>query len=175
MNLLVKNLILIHKGSIWAKLQATFLLSVASSPFVFAIEKLTDWYTTNFAYLSFVAVAIILDHILGSWVHAFVKKDFSLKKNIYGLFAKAFLIVAVGILIEGFKHILGGENFIADYFNLLCRLMVFIYPAGSALMNCSLITKGRFPPTSFMERLTRFNKDMDINVFGKSKEAETEL
>ncbi len=159
------NLLFIHKGSLASKAKATLYLSLSASPFAVLIEKFTAWYNINYGYVVFVLIAIMFDHFLGTWVHAFIKRDFSMKKNIQGLLIKCSMVLMVGVLVEGFKHILGSENFITDYFNLVSRLMVFIYPAGSALMNCAIITNGTFPPTSWMGKITKFNSNMDLKYF----------
>lgn len=163
-----KNLINIHTGTVLTKIKSTFYISLVTSPFAFLIEKIMEWFSINFVYVLFVMGAILVDHLLGSYIHAFVKRDFSMKENIKGFVVKCFLVIAVGYLVEGFKHILGGGNFITDYFSVISRLMVFVYPAGSALMNCSIITKGTFPPTSWISKITRFNKDMSLEPFKNS-------
>ncbi|TSE05261.1 hypothetical protein [Aquimarina algiphila] len=164
-----KNLLSIHSGTVLAKVKSTFYLSLITSPFGFLGEKIMEWFSINFVYVLFVMGAIIVDHILGSYIHAFVKRDFSMKENIKGFVLKCLLVIAVGYLIEGFKHILGGGNFITDYFSVISRLMVFVYPAGSALMNCSIITNGKFPPTSWISKITKFNKDMNLDAFKNAK------
>ncbi|WP_425628883.1 hypothetical protein [Cellulophaga lytica] len=165
----IPYIIAIHKGTAIAKAKATFMLSLFASPVVFLLDNITNWAVTNSAYIYFTGAAIIIDHILGTAVHLFVKKDFSAKKNIVGFLVKSALVVAVGILIEGFRAIGATDTVVFDYFNMFGRLMVFVYPAGSALMNSSIITKGVFPPTSFMERLTRFNKEMSLDPFKQEK------
>lgn len=172
LNFFLKNLVVIHKGSIASKIKSTFLISFSLSPFPFLVEKLTNWYMANYGYVAFVLIAILFDHFLGSWVHAFIKRDFEMKKNIQGLFIKCAMVLVVGILGEGFQHILGTANFLTDYFNLMTRLMVFVYPAGSSLMNCAIITNGRFPPTSWISKITHFNSDMDLNYFKTNQKTE---
>ena len=151
------------------KLKSVAYLTLIASPFAFIIEGIGEWFNINIAFIGFVFGAVIIDHLVGTYVHAKIKKDFSMKKNIQGFFMKAFLIVGVYFLGRGIVHILGEENVVAIYFRMIMRLMVFIYPAGSALVNISIITKGKFPPIGFMEKITRFNKNMDLNEF-KEKE-----
>lgn len=90
-----------------------------------------------------------------------------MKKNIQGFLVKVSLVLLVAILLEGISHILGKNNFITQYFKIISQLMVFIYPAGSALINSSIITEGTFPPIGFLEKIKRFNKEMDISQFKK--------
>ena len=152
--------------------KAVLKLSLFGSPVAWIIEKINGWYFENYGYVLFVMVAIFFDHVLGTWVHGWIKRDFSFKKNVYGLFTKISLSVFVGIMIEGMTHIMGKENFITDYFSLVCRLMVFVYPAGSALWNCAIITKGVFPPVSFLKKVKGFNESLDLKQFDKNTENE---
>lgn len=165
MEFILRNLQLMHSGPMADKIKASFFLAVGSSPIYWLIEKFNDWYFENYGYVIFVFIAIIFDHFLGTWVHAFIKRDFSMKRNIIGFFTKIFLVIMVAVLVEGVANILGPQNLVTEYFAVISRLMVFIYPAGSALVNVSLITKGKFPPTAWMEKIMRFNKSMDINDF----------
>ena len=167
MNFVIKNLLIIHKGSILAKIKAVGLFALIGAPFHFIVEALTGWYWSNYEYVIFVFMAIIIDHILGSWVHL-IKRDFSMRKNIKGFIIKSTMVIAVSILAEGFKEILDG-NFLTSYFVVVTRLMVFIYPAGSALVNCSIITRGAFPPTAFINKILSFNQNLDLNGITKPK------
>lgn len=164
----------IHTGDFAERLVATSKLAIAVSPISFLLGQLTSWFSLNSGYVVFVFIAIIIDHIIGTWLHAFVKRDFSMKKNITGFFTKTFLAIAVGILAEGVTYILGSGMFVGDYFNTLSRLMVFIYPAGSALMNVSVITKGVFPPTSWMEKISNFTHKSDLGEFQGPKNGNNE-
>ena len=171
MNFIIQKLILIHKGSILAKIKSVFILSLITSSGPIISEQVFGWYFDNYTYVCFVLVAILFDHLLGSWVHAFIQKDFSMKKNIIGLIIKTSMVMVVSVMAEGMMNILGSENFLTDYFMIVSRMMVFIYPAGSALVNCSIITNGAFPPTSFMSRITNFSKNLNIkDLTGKENE-----
>lgn len=167
-----KNLLIMHFGSVYSKIKSTFYLSLIISPIAFFLEKVMEWLSLNYEYVGFVVAAILIDHLIGSWVHAVHNRDFTIKKNIQGLFTKCALVLLVGILVEGFHHIVGVDNFLTDYFSVISRLMVFIYPAGSALMNCAIITKGKFPPVSWMVKLNRFNKEMTLESFKPKSDEE---
>lgn len=169
-----ENLVLIHSGPALERLQGSFMLSLIASPIAYIFDHINEWYFNNYSYIAFVFVAIIFDHILGTWVHAFVKKDFCMRKNIVGFFTKTVLVIMVGIIVEGMGNILGPENIIKEYFSIMARLMVFIYPAGSALMNCYVITNGNFPPLGFIKKLRKFNENMNLKEFDQNKENEQE-
>lgn len=169
MKFMLIKLIAIQNGTIIAKTKAVAFFAFLASPLAVLFENIFNWYDSHFTYISFVLVAIIIDHLLGSYVHAYIKKDFSMKKNIQGFFIKTLLVVSVAILVEGLKHIAGGQNLLGNYIGTVSHLMVFIYPAGSAFISSAIITKGKFPPMAWMTRIANFNKDMDIGAFEKNK------
>lgn len=167
--LIAQNLILIHKGSIVAKFKSTLFISLMASPFGF-VELFSEWISENGGYLFFVLLAIAIDHLMGSAVHLFIKKDFSIKKNIVGLVLKIFLVFSVGILFEGFQYIYKEDNLMTEYLTLITRLMVFLYPAGSAFMNCAVLTNGKFPPIGWINKISKFNETLDVDVINKKKQ-----
>lgn len=168
------NLLLIHQGTIVSKINATVKLSIFLSPWLYVVSSISNWWMLNYGYVTFVFTAIMIDHVLGTWVHAFVKRDFSMKKNIFGFFTKVTLVVFVGFLAEGVAHIISDGNFIANYFSIVAKLMVFIYPAGSALMNSAIITDGKFPPIGFMNKIKKFNRDLDLSQFKEKKNEDSD-
>ena len=172
MSFIIKNLVLMHKGTVVLKVQSAFLLSMVGTPFVFMSEGILEWFNLNIEFISFVFGAVVLDHLIGSYVHLYIKKDFTLKKNIQGFFMKTALIVAVFFIGRGMVNILGEESIVSNYFRVVMRLMVFLYPAGSALVNCSVITNGKFPPLGFMKKISQFNSNLDLDQFKESKDLE---
>jgi hypothetical protein len=167
---LIKHLLVIHKGTIAAKLKTTLILAISTSPIAYIIEKITTWSVENSEYILFVLGAIMIDHLLGSFVHAFVKRDFTWKKNLQGLVVKIGLAVAMGFIFEGVNHIIKEASFVKSYLIIVLRLAVFLYPAGSAAMNSAIITKGKFPPIGFLDKIKKFNTSLDLSHFKKNDE-----
>jgi hypothetical protein len=165
--------VLMHKGTAALKLKSAFILAVISSPFAILTEGVLNWFKVNAGFILFVFGAVIIDHLVGSYVHAYIKRDFTLKKNIQGFFMKTALIVAVFFLGRGIVHILGDDDIVAVYFRTIMRLMVFLYPAGSALVNISIITKGKFPPIGMMKKISQFNTNLDLSEFKEKKNNNT--
>lgn len=173
---LSKHMIMIHKGTIISKMKSVLVLSLTTSipikvsEFLMQVSDLgiveifNFWIDENGGYIFFVTLAIIIDHALGSAVH-FYKRDFSIRKNITGILLKLFLVFSLGVLFEGFQFIFKTENFITDYLQLITRLMVFLYPAGSAFMNCAILTKGKFPPIGWIQKISKFNSNLDLREF----------
>ncbi|WP_281991400.1 hypothetical protein [Aquimarina aggregata] len=159
---LTKHLLIIHKGTLIAKVKSLLSLSLSLSPFAYGIEKITNWTLENEAYVVFVLGAIVVDHILGSAKHLFVQRDFSLKENLIGLIKKVGLVITVGFLFEGVNYIVQGESFVKNYTIIVLRLAVFLYPAGSAFWNSYIITNGKFPPVGFIDAIKKFNVNLDL-------------
>lgn len=159
----------IHNGTLIAKIKSTVILSLLSTPLAILLKAAADWLEVNIVYITFISIAIITDHLIGVIVHLFIKKDFSILENIKGLAIKSFLVMAVAVLVEGMSHIIG-NGFIVDYVSITFRLMVFLYPAGSAFMNCAVITDGKFPPIALINKIKNFNTDLNLkNLKGEAK------
>ncbi|MFC7347318.1 hypothetical protein ACFQO9_11375 [Chryseobacterium zhengzhouense] len=161
----LKNLNAIHSGIGFEKLVAAFKIAAIPALFVSIIEGLSKWYIVNQWFMIFVFYAIIIDHILGTIVHAFVNRDFTLKKNGIGLLKKiSFCILGYSLFVM-IPEILKGVPFLPEYLTMLIQFIVFIWPAGSAMGNMSILTGGKFPPIGWMRKLDRFSENLDITEF----------
>lgn len=176
----VTSLNLIHVGSFAVKLKASFKMAfLISIPYFTSMvtlkllnvwDRLMVWFYESIDYILIVFIAIIIDHALGTIRHLWFDRDFSIKKNLFGLVTKVALVVGVGILFEGLNVILDKESIIADYLTTVCRLMVFLYPAGSAFGNSAIVSKGKFPPESWLEKLKKFQENLNPNDLNKKNE-----
>jgi hypothetical protein len=162
----------LHNGVYADKIFAAVKIATVPAVFVTIFEGLGKWYIVNQSFMIFVFSAIAIDHILGTIVHAFVKKDFTFKKNIKGIVMKVGMCIAGYSLFVMIHEILKGVPFIPDYFKILIQFIVFIWPAGSAMGNMSILTGGKFPPIGWMRKLERFQENLDVNQF-KNKEDES--
>lgn len=169
---IINNFQHIHAGSVEEKITSLFKLSMFSALLITPIIDLTGWYEVNYKIIYFVFIAVILDHIIGSYCHAFLKKDWSTKKNIVGFLTKTLITIVGFVIFEMLHYIVKDVDFISIYFKVTIHLMIFLYPAGSALMNLSIITEGKFPPMGLMNKLTRFNNNLDLNEFKTKKDEE---
>jgi hypothetical protein len=152
----------IHVGAnLFVQLKATIKLGLLISPFVYIIEKLSKWGFDNSDYIITVLVAIAVDHALGSYKHAYIDKDFTWKLNLKGLMTKISLVVACGFLFEGLQVIIHKQSIITEYLTITTRLIVFLYPAGSAFGNSSVISGGKFPPDAWMKRINKFQTNLN--------------
>lgn len=155
----------IHAGNMLAQIIASIKLALLLSVPAFIIEHLADWWLGNYDYIIMVLFAIAIDHLLGSYKHAFIKRDWSMLKNLGGLGIKIGLVVAVGFLFEGLEVIIKQDSAIKDYLITVTRLMIFFYPTGSALGSASVISGGVFPPTAWLNKLKRFQSNLNTDEF----------
>lgn len=179
LNFLAMNIVLMTRGCVMIKLKSSFFVSLLMMPFIYIAESVYPefnvikyWFMMNIQYLMFVFCAIVLDHIVGTYLHLFVKKDFTFYLNVKGLITKLSLTMMVAFVARGLVFIVGTDNLLAEYLTIVMRLMVFLYPAGSLLMNISLLTDGRFPPTGFMKKISKFNSDLDLSEFKKNSDSD---
>ena len=165
----LSQLNLIHYGVITIKAKATVKLSFLLSP-LFAIPMFIwtristgfeSWFDLNFAYIMVVFGAVAIDHLFGSYRHAYIDKDFNWKQNVKGLFFKIAIAICGAFLFEGIDHIIEKDSILKDYIQMVCRLIDFLYPAGSAFGNMSVVTGGKFPPKAWMDKLSKFNENLN--------------
>jgi hypothetical protein len=170
---ILRNILAIHSGTAVVKFKSLLILSMPIATTVF-FNPISEWIDKNIAYIGFVLVAIAIDHILGSAVHAFIKNDFTFRKNIVGLSVKLALALSVGILFEGFQFLYPDKTpmiqVVMDYLLAITRIMVFLYPASSAFVNSSILTDGKFPPLGWIKKIDKFNKSMDIKELNNENE-----
>lgn len=159
---ITKHLLSIHTGTIAIKLKSSFVLGASAAPFVYIHSLFKGM---DFDIMIVISLAIGVDHLVGSIVHLWIKKDWSWKENAKGFFLKLFLCVSAFYLFEGMSVILKGADTIELYFKVTTSLIVFMYPAGSAFVNMSLLTGGKFPPTGWIDKIQSFNKNPNIKTF----------
>jgi hypothetical protein len=162
---IIRNCQLLHTGLGAEKIMSSFKLATVPAIFVTVIEGFSKWYIVNQWFMVFVFVAIIIDHILGSIVHRFWKKDWSNWENLKGLLIKLGASIfgyAIFIMIH---EILKDVPFVAQYFKVVIQLMVFIYPAGSALGNLSIMTGGKLPSKGLIDRIKGFQDNLELDNF----------
>lgn len=167
---IAKHLLIIHKGTAIAKLKSSVTLAVSASPIALLLDKLKSWAIDNIEFMTIIAFAIIIDHIIGSILHAFKLRDFTWKENLKGLLVKMGLTVAGYLLFEMFNFILKDAEWLAKYFKLVTNLTVFLYPAGSAFVNISVLTNGKFPPIGWIEKIKKFQTNLNLKEFKGEEE-----
>lgn len=159
------HLFAIHNGTMVGKFKSTMMLSIIFGTPLTISDFFFEWIDLNGSYVGLVVIAIFIDWILGTFVHLTIKRDFSFKKNATGVMLKLLLVICVGVLFEGFTTIYGEDSMLTDSLTIVTRLMVFLYPAGSAFMNCAVLTNGAFPPIGLFNFMKKFNTSLKIDSF----------
>lgn len=163
---LLKNLLALHAGkTIFLKISGAAKISLAISLPVWMVEMWTHWTVTNREYIIGVMACIAIDHAIGSIYHAFKLRDFTLKKNAIGLLCKIGLCAAAAGMFEVIGNTVKDANFVYEYLKMTTRLIVILYPAGSAFMNMSALTNGVFPPMGWINKMSAFNKTSNLETF----------
>lgn len=174
LNFLINNLLLLHFGSIKFQLKATLLLSAPLSILAYIGEKITNWAITDSDYILAVSACVLIDLFIGIWKHL-KDGDFNLGKLAKGLVLKIGLCAAALITFELMNMIVKEVSLVYDYLKVITRMVVVLYPAGSAFMNMSDITGGVFPPIGWINKIKKFNTDLDINQLKEKSNEEEPL
>ncbi|MBE99308.1 hypothetical protein [Flavobacterium coralii] len=159
------SLYYLHKGGILIKVWSAVKLALAAVIPVWLIDAVTGWGFDNRDYIAGALVCIAVDHLLGSIYHGFWLKDFTLKKNLIGLLTKLGICALAALIFEILNHTVRESTFVYEYLKMTTRLMVILYPAGSAFMNMSELTNGVFPPIGWINKMKRFNDSLNTNEF----------
>ncbi len=167
-------LLQLHKGAFGVKLLGSLKLALPLSVTTWCLERITHWSISNKEYISGVLVCIAIDHLIGSVYHAFKVRDFTIKKNAIGLMLKLTMCAGGAILFEIIQMVLHDVTFVYEYLKITARLIIILYPAGSAFMNMSAITNGVFPPLGWIKKIKAFNENLDLDKFKNDKKEENE-
>lgn len=168
--ILAKNLATLQGGEKWyMKIDSSFQLGIILSPIPFLLERMGLWFIENQIYIAWVLWAIFADWIVGIIWHL-RNKDFSIGKNAMGLTIKIGMALFAGSLFEALPYFMGNNDTISSILLIVTRIAVFFYPAGSAWVNMSKITGGKFPPVGWLNKISKFNESLDINVLNKKEE-----
>lgn len=167
-------LLQIHKGAFLIKLSGTLKLALPLSVTAWLAESMTNWTISNKEYISGVLACIAIDHLIGSVYHAFKVRDFTIKKNAMGLMLKLTMCAGGAILFEIIQMVLHDVTFVYEYLRIIARLIIILYPAGSAFMNMSALTNGVFPPLGWIKKIKAFNEDLDLDKFKNNKKESDE-
>jgi hypothetical protein len=70
------------------------------------------------------------------------------------------------MLFEGLNSIIkDSADIIVVSLTIITRIIVFLYPAVSAWQNIYVVSGERFPPKAWMERINKFNENLNIKEF----------
>ena len=74
------------------------------------------------------------------------------------------------MLFEGLNSIVkDSADIIVVSLTIVTRVIVFLYPAVSAWQNIYIVSDERFPPKAWMDKINRFNENLDIKELTDEK------
>ena len=160
----------IADGDLSTKFSGAFKISLAVTPILFVWDKIVKWGIPNQDYILIVLMAILLDWFFGIIKHL-QKRTFSFKKNALGLILKIALTVGAGMLFEGLNSIVkDSADIVVLSLTIVTRVIVFLYPAVSAWQNIYVVSGERFPPKAWMDKINKFNENLNIKEFTDKNE-----
>ena len=169
---ILKNLVLLYRGGFFVKINASFKLCMLPAVAVSVFEYFSGLYTTDLSFLYGVLFVLMVDHVLGSYLHYFVDKDFTFKANLLGLLKKLTVILSGYSMLLIMHDALDEVEFLDVYFKVMVKLMVLLYPLGSALVNMSKVTNGAFPPSGLLKKIKNFEKTGDLDSLKQKTESD---
>ena len=159
---ILNNLMLLYRGGLFVKINASFKLCMLPAVAVSVFEYFSGLYTTDLSFLYGVLFVLMIDHVLGTYLHYFVDKDFTFKANLLGLLKKLTVILSGYSMLLIMHDALDEVEFLDVYFKVMIKLMVLLYPLSSALVNMSKVTNGAFPPSGLLKKIKNFEKTGDL-------------
>jgi hypothetical protein len=129
------------------------------------IQPLSDFLLEEKGFFFLLTIAIVVNMCAGIVKH-WKASQLDFKEFIIGTLEVVFICGAGFSLFLAIANIEGVSNTdIGEWFLLLGRITVILYPAGSAFKNMHYITNGRFPSHGFMKRLKKYEKTGNIKSF----------
>ena len=173
LNKMIRYLLLqfvnIADGDLPTKFLSALKLSLIAYPFIIIWDKLVKWGVPNQDYILIVLGAILVDWFFGIWKHL-KKRTFSFKQNAFGLVIKIALTTGAAFLFEGLGTIVkDSADIIVLSLTTVTRVIVFLYPAVSAWQNIYIVSDERFPPKAWMERINKFNENLNVKELTDEK------
>jgi len=159
---IIKNLLILHSGNAGGKLLSTLKLAAVPAAGLSVAEKISGWYIDSQVYIQILLWTLIADLALGVWKHLNLS-TFSFKKMIWGFTQKMFFVIVFYFLSEAFLQIISDAELDSVYVKVFLKFLLFIWPAGNALVNMGIITNGKFPPLAFLKKIHKFNETLDYN------------
>ena len=74
-----------------------------------------------------------------------------------------FFVIVFYFLSEAFLQIISDAELDSVYVKVFLKFLLFIWPAGNALVNMGIITNGKFPPLAFLKKILKFNETLVYN------------
>lgn len=168
----LKEIVIYNALQIRESLQLSGVLSLYGVFGVKVMQIFNLWWIENIDYFVIAMVLVAGDHLLGSVVHKWWKNDFNWRSNGVGLLIKTSMVLMGMLVFEGINHIAKEHSLIYDYLKLVTRLVVLLYPARSIWNNMSIVTNGKLPPKSIIDKSTLFLQTLNPKDLKETKKTD---
>lgn len=149
------------------RVQYAWSLFIHLAPIAFVLKMIGWWWSENSQFGEFMSIALVTNAIVGIYFH--VKfNTFNFKDFLFKNFEMTFVVVAGYVVMETLRYT-AGDNYAGEAFKLIIQVCTLLYPASKVAKNIFIITKGKYPPKFFMEKLYNFEKNGDLNEFFNKK------
>lgn len=148
-------------ATFWDKIRYLFILLSTSSPIVFILNEMGEWFKDNSQFVSFLLVVFCINMAVGIVFHK-SKNTFSWEEFFKRNALMWFVCVCVYWVLEMLR-ITVGDNSIGEVFGITIQLVTLLYPISKILKNIFILTGGKHPPEFIMNRLYNFEKTGDPN------------
>jgi hypothetical protein len=137
----------------------SFLLSPFFATIALYVNPISEMFDDEKSFFVMLTTALIIDLIMGVMKHLKLNQ-FSFRNLVLGLIVKVLVAYCGAVLFFSFAGL--EDGWLAEWFKLVAKFTVLVYPTGSAVSNMYVITGGRFPPVSFMRKLDTFKEIVAI-------------
>lgn len=175
MKLLTRLALLADDGNatFWDKVKYVFILLSTSSPIVYFLNAIGEWFENNSQFVSFLLVVFGINMAVGIVFHL-SKNTFSWEEFLKRNALMWFVCICMYWVLEMLR-ITVGNNDIGHIFGITIQLITLMYPASKIAKNIYILTKGKYPPEFIMNRLYNFEKTGDPNDLLNNKIQEDEI
>lgn len=138
------------------KLKYFITIITAFAPIAYMLDGVSEWFTYNKQFASFVLVCIVANIIIGGLFHHKMKTfnwELFFKRNILMIS----VLITAYIMLEMLRLTVG-QNVFADGFKAIIQVSTLLYPMSKALKNLYILSNKQFPPAFIMDRLYNFEK-----------------
>lgn len=174
MKKLFAKLLLITEDFVKTTDKIEYIWSVITNlaPVAFILNLVGWWWEDNEQFGNFMCIILIINAMVGVWFHL-KYKSFKWRLFIVRNLELTFLVIVGYVTMETLRYT-AGDNFAGEAFKVLIQISTLLFPASKILKNVFIISKGKYPPKFFMEKLYNFEKSGDLSDFFNSKTKDDE-
>lgn len=171
MRKLFAQLVLFTDSSVKWEDKIYYAFNVVShlAPIAFLLNLFNWWWTDNHQFGTFLCCSLVANMIVGCYYHL-KKNTFSWKLFLGRNIEMTFIVIIGYVMLEMLRYT-AGDNLAGEIFRILIQISTLLFPISKVLKNIFILSKGKYPPKFFMERLYNFEKTGDLkDLFDKDDE-----